>query len=93
MLLAPSYSGTKVAAVIYGLATGIASFIGVVFASVGVLLAWFCDTTGWIKLGEYKPWLPIIFGQYSMAPGIVVGAIVCWRMWKSPLRRRGCCTA
>ena len=91
MLSAPSYSGTKVGAVIYGLAAGIASFIGVVFVSVvlGVLLAWFSDTTGWIQLGEYKPWLPIIFGEYSMAPGIVVGAIVCWRMWKSRLRRHG----
>jgi hypothetical protein len=37
-------------------------------------------------LGESKPWLPIILGEYSIVPGVVVGAIVCWRTWKSRLR-------
>jgi len=88
MLSAPSYSGTKVGAIVYGLAAGIATFIGVVFASasIGALLAWSSDSTGWIKLGEYKPWLPIIFGEYSVVPGIAAGAIVCWKIWKSRLR-------
>jgi hypothetical protein len=91
MLSAPSYSGTKVGAVLYGLAAGIAAFIAVVFVSllVGVLLAWLSDARGWINFGENKPWLPLMFGEYSMPPGIVVGGIVCWRIWKSRLRTRG----
>jgi hypothetical protein len=90
MLSAPSYSGTKVGAVIYGLAVGVATLIGLVFVSVslGILLAWFSDSTGWIKLGGYKPWLPLIFGEYSIVPGIIVGSVVCWRIWKSRLGPR-----
>jgi hypothetical protein len=88
MLSAPSYSGTKVGAVFYGLAAGLATFIGIVFVSVllGVLLAWF---SALMMLGEYKPWLSIIFGEYSMVPGIVLGAIVCWRIWRARLRHHG----
>lgn len=88
MLSAPSYSGTKVGAIIYGLAAGVATFVGLVFVSVlvGALIAWLLDTNGWTGLEEYKPWLPIILGEYSMPPAIVVGAIVCWRIWKARLR-------
>jgi len=70
------------------LAAGIATFTGVVFVSIllGILLAWFSDSTGWIKLGENKPWLPLIAGECSIVPGIVVGAVVCWRIFKSRLR-------
>jgi hypothetical protein len=72
------------------LAAGIATFTGVAFVSalLGILLAWFSDSTGWIKLGENKPWLPLIAGEYSIVPGIVVGSIVCWRTWKSRLRSK-----
>jgi hypothetical protein len=88
MLSASSYSGTKVGAVIYGLAVGVATLIGVVLASilVGALIAWLFDANGWTGLGEYKSWLSIILGEYSILPGIVVGAIACRRIWKSRLR-------
>jgi hypothetical protein len=87
MLSSPRYSGTKIGAVIYGLAAGIAILLGLVFASVllGVLIALLADATGWTGLGEYKPWLPLGFGEYSMVPGALVGAIVCWKIWKSRL--------
>ena len=57
MLTAPSYNGTKIGAVIYGLAAGITTLLGIVFVCivVGILLAWFCDSVGWMGLGEDKP--------------------------------------
>jgi hypothetical protein len=87
MLTAPFYNGTKIGAVIYGLAAGIATLLGIVFVCVvvGILLAWFSDSTGWIKLGGYKPWLPLIFGEYSIPPGMIVGSVVGWRTWKAGL--------
>lgn len=88
MLSVPSNRGTKVEAVLYGLGLGMATFIGVVFASflMGALIAWLFDSHGWTGLGEYKPWLPIILGEYSIVPGIVIGAVVCRKIWKSRLR-------
>ena len=89
MLSAPSYSGTKIGAVLYGLAAGVAVLLVTVFVAtfLGVLIALFADYTGWRGLGEAKPLLPLTFGEYSILPGIVVGVVVCWRIWKSRLRR------
>jgi hypothetical protein len=87
MLSSPQYSGTKIGAVIYGLAAGIAILLGIVFASVllGVLIAIVANARGWTGLGEYQPWLPVGFGEYSIVPGTMMGAIVCWKIWKSKL--------
>jgi hypothetical protein len=88
MLSLTQSSGTKLGAILYGLGVGFATLIGVVFTSVLLcaFIAWLFDSNGWAGLGEYKPWLPIIFGEYSIVPGVVVGAIVCWKMSKSRLR-------
>jgi hypothetical protein len=85
MLSLPQPNGSKVEAILYGLGLGLATFIGVVFTSVllGVLIAWLFDSKGWTSLGEYKPWLPIVFGEYFTVPGIVVGVVVSWKIWKS----------
>jgi hypothetical protein len=88
MLSLTQSSGTKLGTILYGLGVGFASLMGVVFTSVllGVFIAWLFDSNGWTGLGEYKPWLPIIFGEYSTVPGVVVGAVVCWKILKSRLR-------
>jgi hypothetical protein len=87
MLSAPTYTGTKVGAILYGLAAGVAVLVVIVFAAtvLGVLIALLADATGWIGLGESKPWLPLALGEYSIVPGVVVGAFVCWKIWKSRL--------
>ncbi len=75
-------------AILYGLGAGLMTLVGVVLTSVllGAFIAWLFDSNGWTGLGVYKPWLPIIFGEWSIVPGTVVGAIVCWKIWKSELR-------
>jgi hypothetical protein len=80
--------GTKLGAILDGLGVGLATLIGVVFTSflLGAFIAWLFDSNSWTGLGEYKPWLPIIFGEYSIVPGVVVGAVVCWKRLKSRLR-------
>jgi amino acid transporter len=81
-------TGTKLRAISYGLALGLATSVGIVLTSIllGGSVAWLFDSNGWKGLGEYKPWLPIILGEYSIVPGVVVGAIVGWKTWKSELR-------
>jgi hypothetical protein len=87
MISQPPNQGTKVGAILFGLAAGFATFIGIVIVSisVGALIAWLFDSNGWKGLGDYKPWLPIVFGQYSIVPGIAVGVLVCWKVWKTRL--------
>jgi hypothetical protein len=88
MLSLTQGSGTKLGAILYGLGLGLATLVGVVFTSflLGAFIAWLFDSNGWTGLGEYKPWLPIIFGEYSIVPGVIVGAVVCWKIVKSKLR-------
>jgi hypothetical protein len=31
---------------------------------------------GWIHLGEYQPWLPLIGFEYGLPLGIIIGVIV-----------------
>jgi hypothetical protein len=80
--------GTKPRAIFYGLGVGLATLIAIVLTSVllGAFIVWLFESNGWKGLGEYQPWLPIIFGEYSIVPGVVVGAVVCWKIWKSRLR-------
>jgi H+/Cl- antiporter ClcA len=91
MFSAPPNTGTKVGTIIYGICVGAVILIAVVLTSVllGALIAWLFDANGWTGLGEYRPWLPIILGEYSILPGVIVGAIVCWRIWKPRLRPSG----
>ena len=85
--LKPS-NGTKVGAILYGLVAGISLALVIVFSSflLGILAALVSIHTPRINLGEYPPWLPIIFAECSVVPAFVVGAIICWKIWKSRLR-------
>jgi uncharacterized protein YneF (UPF0154 family) len=40
---------------------------------------------GWVPLGEYQPWLPIIGLEYGFFLGIIIGSVVCWKVCKSRL--------
>ena len=89
VLSLPPSSGTKVGAILYGLVAGISVALLIVFSSflLGILAALVSIHIPRINLGELPPWLPIIFVELSLVPGIVVGAIVCWKIWKSRLHR------
>jgi hypothetical protein len=90
MLSEPPNPGTKVGATLYGLGVGLATLTGIVFVSflVGALIAWLFDSNGWTGLEEYKPWLPIMLGEYSIVPGIAIGAVVGWKLWKARVLAR-----
>ena len=59
------------------LVTSAASFL------VGVALS-LAGNRGWVHLGEYQPWLPLIGLEYGFLIGIVIGVIV----WKRGCRSR-----
>jgi hypothetical protein len=85
--LSPS-GGTKVGAVLYGLVVGLSAVVLMVFSSFLLgLLATLVVIHTRLNLGEYPPWLPIIFAECSVVPAVVVGAIICWKTWKSRLHR------
>ena len=83
----PPSGRTKVGAILHGLVAGISVVVVMVFVSffLGVLAALIVIHTPRINLGEYPPWLPIIFVECSVIPAVVVGAIMCWKIWKSRL--------
>ena len=39
---------------------------------------------GWIHLGEYQPWLPLIGLEYGFLLGIIVGVIVAVKGTSNP---------
>jgi hypothetical protein len=73
MLSLPQRSGTKVGAILYGLLAGISVVVVIVFGSfvLGVLGSWVHIYRLWDDSGEYQAWLPIIFGEYSIVPGLL----------------------
>lgn len=77
----------KIGIVIYGLVAGLCTAVGTsaVLLVLGIAVSLFAQSTGWIHLGEYQPWLPMIGLEYGFFLGIVLGAIVCWRVWRSRL--------
>jgi hypothetical protein len=88
MYVSPLTMPQKVGAVFSGLAAGagvaLATSAALCLAGVGVAEA---GNAGWIHLGEYQPWLPLIGLEQGFFLGIVLGAIVCWRVWTSRLGR------
>ena len=75
----------KIGIVCYGLALGTCTALGTSAALLilGIAIALFAQSTGWIDLGKYQPWLPIIGLEYGFFLGIIIGACVCWRVWRS----------
>jgi hypothetical protein len=39
---------------------------------------------GWIHLGEYQPWLPLIGLEYGFPLGIIIGVIVAMKKAPNP---------
>jgi len=51
-------------------------------AGVALTLA---GNSGWLHLGEYQPWLPLIGLEYGFLLGIVLGVIIYKRKSRSPM--------
>jgi len=88
MFSLPQRSATKIGAILYGLMAGISVVIVVVIGAflLGVFASWIHIYRLWSDSGEYHAWMPLIFGEYSIVPGLILGAVVCWKIWKSRLR-------
>ncbi|MFY9948661.1 MAG: hypothetical protein WA261_20125 [Candidatus Sulfotelmatobacter sp.] len=39
---------------------------------------------GWVHLGEYQPWLPLVGLEYGVPLGIIIGVIVAIRKSSKP---------
>jgi uncharacterized membrane protein len=89
MWISPQSPIQKIAIVIYGLVAGVLTAMGTsaVCLVLGISISLFAQSTGWIHLGEYQPWLPIIGLEYGFIPGVAIGAFVCWRVWRTRLER------
>jgi hypothetical protein len=87
MYVTPLSVPQRVGAVFCGLAAGIgvAVAISVALGLVGAAIS-LAGNAGWVHLGEYQPWLPLIGLEQGFLLGLVLGAIVCWRIWRSRLR-------
>jgi hypothetical protein len=88
-ILQPSFP-QKIGIVIYGLAVGVFTALGTsaVLTGMGVAISLFAQSTGWIHLGVYQPWLPMIGLEYGFFLGIFIGAFVCWKVCRSRLGGR-----
>jgi hypothetical protein len=75
----------KIGVVFYGLAIGVGTALctSATFLVLGVTISLIAQSTVWIHLGEYQPWLPIIGLEYGFFLGLVIGAFVCWRVWRT----------
>ena len=85
----PQSAPQKVGIVVYGLAVGACTALGTSAALLlfGIAISLFAQHTGWIHLGEYQPWLPIMGMEYGLFLGIVLGAFVCWKVWRTRFNR------
>jgi Flp pilus assembly pilin Flp len=89
MYQVPLSTPQRVGVVIYGLLVGVGTAAIVSAASFLVGLAFtLAGIRGWIHLGEYQPWLPLIGIEYGFLLGLIPGAIVCWKTWRSRLGGR-----
>jgi hypothetical protein len=81
----PRSAFQKIGIVIYGLAVGVGTALSIsaAFLVLGSVISLFAQSTGWIHLGEYQPWLPIMGAEYGLFIGLVLGALVCWKVWRS----------
>ena len=76
---------SKIGIVIYGLIVGVCIAFGTsaAFLVLGIAISLFAQSTGWIHLGEYQPWLPIIGMEYGFFLGLIIGSFVCWKLWRT----------
>ena len=85
MWTAPQSVLQRIGIVIYGLVVGLGTALGTsaAFLVLGIAISLFAQSTGWIRLGEYQPWLPIIGMEYGFFLGLIIGAFVCRRVWRA----------
>jgi len=84
----PYSAPQKLGIIIRGLAAGVGTAIltSACLFLIGLGLS-LMGNAGWIHLGESQPWLPIAGLEYGFLFGLVIGAIVCWKVWRSQLHR------
>lgn len=84
MYTVPRGAHQKIGIVIYGFAVGVGTALGIsaAFLVLGSAISLFAQSTGWIDLGAYQPWLPIMGAEYGLFIGVVLGALVCWNVWR-----------
>jgi hypothetical protein len=58
------------------LTSSVLFLLGVVTSLVG--------NKGWVHLGEYQPWLPLVGLEYGVPLGIIIGVIVAIRKSSKP---------
>ena len=78
----------KVGSIVYGLLAGFATAMVFTIASVFLvaLASWFLRYTNWDPSGEWSGPLGIVVAYYAFLPGVIVGAVVCWKVWRSGFR-------
>jgi len=83
----PQNALQKIGIIIYGLAAGVGAALGTsaAFLVLGIAISLIVQSTGWIHLGEYQPWLPIIGLEYGFFLALVIGAFVSWKVWRTRL--------
>jgi membrane protein YdbS with pleckstrin-like domain len=79
----------KLGSIVYGLLAGFATAMVFTIASVFLiaLVSWFLKYTNWGPPEEWSWPLGIVVAYYAFLPGAIVGAVVCWKVWRSGFRR------
>ena len=78
----------KVGNIVYGLLAGFATAMVFTIASVFLVAvaSWFLRYTNWDPTGERSGPLEIVVASYAFLPGIVLGAVVFWKVCRSGWR-------
>jgi hypothetical protein len=75
----------KIGVVWYGLAVGVGTALctSATLLLLGLTVSFIAQLTGWIHLGEYQAWQPVLGLEYGFFLGLVIGAFVCWKVWRT----------
>ena len=78
----------KVGIIVYGLLAGFAAAMVFTIASIFLVAvaSWFLRYTNWDPTGDRSGPLVIVVAYYAFLPGVIVGAVVCWKVCKSGWR-------
>ena len=66
-----------------GIVLGVAVLTSATLLLLGVATS-LSGNMGWIHVGEYQPWLPLIGLEYGFPIGIILGVIVAVRKASNP---------
>jgi len=81
----PVSTPQKIGIIVYGLVAGVCTVLitSAALGLLGLMVALFASYTQWIPS---QPWLPLIGLEQGFLLGIVLGAIVCWKVIRPSLR-------